>query len=95
MRRIAALFKLNFERQHGEADLRGRHASKPLAVADRFRKVRALELNESRFVVEQFHLRGTARLKQIDDALRFGSKMRAGRARGFSAFNKEAKAKRC
>ena len=79
---IAALCKGKFGRNDGKARLRGRHTREALAAANGIGKVGTLKFFEPRFIVEQFDLRGTAGLEQINDALGFGSKIRkAGEAR--------------
>ena len=66
----------NFEGTTGKAGLRGRHAGEPLAAAHGLRQIGALELAQARLVVEQLHLRGAARLEQVDDALGLRREMR-------------------
>src|SRR5277367_2485464 len=73
------LRKREFRRYDRKAGLAGRHAGKALAAAYRVRQVRALKVFETWFVIEQLHLRRTARLKQIDDT--FGASGEVGKAR--------------
>jgi hypothetical protein len=57
--------KLETGRGDREARLRGRHSGEPLAHPDRIRQLGAAEALERRLVIEQVHLRRSARLEDV------------------------------
>ena len=61
---FAVLRELEFRRHDRKARLRRRHAGEPLALAHRFGQVLALKFDEAGLVVEQLHLRRSARLER-------------------------------
>ena len=79
----AVLPEAIFRRRDREAILLRRHAGEPLAAANGVGKIDAAHVVELRLVVEEVHLRRSARLEEIDDALGLGGEVRqAGQAVG-------------
>ena len=73
---LAVLAELEKRAGHGERALPGRHAGDALAAPDGIRQLTALQLAHVGLVIEQVHLRGSARLVQEDHTLGLGCEMR-------------------
>ena len=76
---FAATFKVEHRSHARKRGLPARHGGQTLALADRFRKLRAVDLTHCGLVVEEVNVARTAGQEQVDDPLRPGLKV--GQAR--------------
>ena len=70
------LSELVDRRRRREVRLMSRHPRQPLSAAYRIRQILAAKFLQLRLVIEEFQLRGAARLEQVDHTFRFRREMR-------------------
>src|SRR4051794_30433722 len=79
--RLPVLSELVDRRRSRKVRLMSRHPRQPLSSPYRLRKILAAKSLQLRLGIEEFQLRRSARLKQVDHTFRFGREMGQSRKR--------------
>ena len=73
---FAVLFERKERRRHWKVGLAGCHSGEALTIPNGSRQLLTAKVRQLWLVIKQLHLRGSSRLKQVDDLLRLWRKVR-------------------